>query len=98
MNRKREAELAQLRKDFDAQTEDHEKTVADFRKKHAAAMGEMEEQVATLQKAKSKLEKERQTLTSESGDLSSQVDDLQKAKVWKIAHCFTITMTPVWNL
>ena len=81
MNRKREAELTQLRKDFDTQTEEHEKTVADFRKKQAAAIGEMEEQVATLQKSKSKLEKERQALTAENGDLSSQLDDVQKAKV-----------------
>lgn len=81
MNRKREAELSQVHKDLEAQAEDHEKTVSDLRKKHTAAVGELEEQVATLQKAKSKLEKDRQELTSETGDLSSQVDDLQKSKV-----------------
>ena len=89
MNRKREAELSQVHKDLEAQTEDHDKTVSDMRKKHTAAVGELEEQVATLQKAKAKLEKDRQELTSETGDLSSQVDDLQKAKVrdtWLLWH------------
>ena len=81
MNRKRESELSQVHKDLEAQAEDHEKTVSDMRKKHAVAVGELEEQVATLQKAKTKLEKDRHELTSETGDLSSQVDDLQKAKV-----------------
>ena len=92
MNRKREAELSQVHKDIEVQAEDHDKTVSDMRKKHAVAVGELEEQVATLQKAKAKLEKDRQELTSESGDLSSQVDDLQKAKVrdtWLLWHSGT---------
>ena len=54
LNRKRENELAQLRKDFDLQTEDNEKTVADLRKKHAATVTELEEKVDNLQKAKAK--------------------------------------------
>ena len=44
-------------------------------------VGELEEQLATLQKSKQKLEKERHTLTAETGDLNSHVEALQKAKV-----------------
>ena len=81
MNRKREAELNQLRSDMDTQNEEHEKTVADLKKKHVNAIGELEEQVETLQKSKSKLEKDVHRLTAETGDLGGQVDDIQKAKV-----------------
>lgn len=54
LNRKRENELTQIRKDFDAQNEENERTVADLRKKHAAAVTELEEKVDSLQKAKAK--------------------------------------------
>ena len=54
LNRKRENELTQMRKDFDTQMEDNEKTVADLRKKHATAVTELEEKVDSLQKAKAK--------------------------------------------
>ena len=81
LNRKRETELAQLRKDFETQAEEHDRSVAEMRKKQAHAVGELEEQVQTLQKGKSKAEKERQALTSEVADISGQLDDTQKAKV-----------------
>lgn len=81
MNRKREAELNQLRADMDAQNEEHEKNVADLKKKHANAVGELEEQVENLQKSKSKLEKDVHRLTAETGDMGGQLDDIQKAKV-----------------
>lgn len=54
LNRKRENELSLMRKDFETQAEDNEKTVADLRKKHAAAVTELEEKVDGLQKAKAK--------------------------------------------
>ena len=54
LNRKRENELTQMRKDFDVQAEENEKTVADLRKKHAAAVTELEEKVDNLQKTKAK--------------------------------------------
>lgn len=54
MNRKRENELTQLRKDYETQAEENEKTVADLRKKHTQAVTELEEKVDSLQKAKSR--------------------------------------------
>ena len=66
---------------MDAQSEEHEKAVADLKKKHANAIGELEEQVEGLQKSKSKLEKDVHRLSAESGDLGGQVEDMQKAKV-----------------
>lgn len=43
-----------MRKDFETQAEDNERSVADLRKKHAAVITELEEKVDSLQKAKSK--------------------------------------------
>ena len=81
INRKRETELNQLRSDMDTQNEEHEKSVADLKKKHANAIAELEEQVENLQKSKNKLEKDVHRLNAESGDLGGQLDDTQKAKV-----------------
>ena len=94
MNHKRESELTQLRKDFEAQAEDHERSVADLRKKHASSAGEFEEQIEMLQKGKSKSEKERQALTSEVAELSGQLEDVQKAKV-NIIDC---AIYQLWKL
>lgn len=81
MNRKREAELAQLRLDMTTQNEEHEKMVGDLRKKHNNAASDLEEQVAALQKSKSKYEKEAHRLNAEVIDTSGQLEDMQKAKV-----------------
>lgn len=81
MNRKREAELAQLRVDMTAQNEDHEKMVADLRKKQNHAIGELEEQVAVFQKSKSKLEKDVHRLNAELIDSNEQLEESQKLKV-----------------
>ena len=81
MNRKREAELAQLRVDMAAQSEDHDKMVNDMRKKQGLAVGELEEQVAALQKSKSKLEKDIHRMNAEIIDTSEQLEESQKLKV-----------------
>lgn len=83
MNRKREAELAQLRVEMTTQAEENEKTVADLRKKQANAVGELEEQVAALQKTKGKLEKDVHRVNAELMDASGQLEDSDKAKVSK---------------
>ena len=63
VNRKRENELTQLRKDFETQAEENEKTVADLRKKHTQAVTELEEKVDSLQKAKSRYMHMEQIMT-----------------------------------
>ncbi len=81
VNRKREAELNQLRVDITAQNDNHEKVVSDLRKKQAMAVSELEEQVAALQKSKSKLEKDVHHANAEIIDLNDQFEDTQKVKV-----------------
>jgi len=89
VNRKRENELTQLRKDFETQAEENEKTVSDLRKKHTQAVTELEEKVDSLQKAKSRYMSMENILThllilyhvicrleKERGALSSDHDEL----------------------
>ena len=45
LNKKREAELSQLRADFQAQSEENDRTVAELKKKHHGAVEELQEQV-----------------------------------------------------
>ena len=81
MNRKREAELAQLRVDMTAQNEEHERMVSDLRKKQTQAVGELEEQVTMIQKSKSKLEKDVHRLNGDLMDTTEQLEESQKLKV-----------------
>ena len=54
LNKKREAELAKLRRDLEEANLQHEATAAQLRKKHQDAVNEMGEQIDQLQKAKNK--------------------------------------------
>ncbi|CAM4808905.1 unnamed protein product [Rotaria magnacalcarata] len=80
MNKKREAELAKLRRDLEEANLQHEATAAQLRKKHQDAVTEMGEQIDQLQKLKNKLEKDKQTAKSAFDDLHSQLEHLQKGK------------------
>jgi myosin protein heavy chain len=54
VNKKREAELAKLRRDLEESNMNHENQLGALRKKHNDAVGEMGEQLDTLQKSKAK--------------------------------------------
>ena len=45
LNKKREAELIKMQGDAQAQSEEHERAVADMRKKHQQALSDLQEQV-----------------------------------------------------
>ena len=81
-NRKHEAELTQLRVNIATQEDEHEKMITDHRKRQANAIGELEEQMATLQKTKGKLEKDVHRVNAELMDTKSQLEDIEKTKVW----------------
>ena len=81
LNRKREAELTQLRVDMASQNEEHEKMVNDMRKKQNLAVNELEEQVAVVKKSKSKFEKDVQRLNAELADTRDQLEESMKLKV-----------------
>ena len=54
LNKKREAELAKLRRELEEANLQHELTVQQLKKKHQDAVVEMSEQIDQLQKSKNK--------------------------------------------
>ncbi|XP_069185681.1 myosin heavy chain, muscle isoform X34 [Procambarus clarkii] len=72
LNKKREAELAKLRRDLEESNIQHEGALVNLRKKHNDAVAEMSEQIDHLNKMKARLEKEK-------GQLQNQADDLKIA-------------------
>ena len=48
LSKKREAELQKMQADAQSQAEEHDRTVADLRKKHQQASNELQEQVHTF--------------------------------------------------
>ena len=56
LNRRREADLAKLRRDLEDANVQHEEASAHFRKKHQEAVAEMSQQIDSLQKSKNKFD------------------------------------------
>ncbi|KAL7670095.1 hypothetical protein ACOME3_005033 [Neoechinorhynchus agilis] len=81
LNKKRESELAKLRRDLDEANLQHEATTTQLRKKHQDAVNEMGEQIDQLSRMKSKLEKERADLKSKIEDLHTQYEHAIKGKL-----------------
>ena len=54
LNRKREAELAKLKEDLESSALQHEASLASLRQKHNAVIGDLADQIDTLNKAKAK--------------------------------------------
>nr|XP_045582189.1 myosin heavy chain, muscle-like isoform X2 [Procambarus clarkii] len=80
LNKKREAELAKLRRDLEETTIQHDSALNLLRKKHNDAVAEMSEQVDHLNKTKAKIEKEKNTLKREADDAKSAMDGLTRDK------------------
>ncbi|NXD41144.1 MYH7 protein, partial [Copsychus sechellarum] len=80
LNKKREAEFLKLRRDLEEATLQHEATAAALRKKHADSVGELGEQIDSLQRVKQKLEKEKSEMKMEIDDLSSNIEYITKNK------------------
>jgi len=74
LNKKREAELAKLRRDIEEQNIQNESTLASLRRRHNDAVNEMSEQIDQLNKLKAKSEKDRESSAAEVMDLRSGLD------------------------
>lgn len=81
VNKKREAELQRLKRDLEESLVQSEALAVSLRKRHNDAMGELSEQCEALQRARAKLEKDKQNLRMEVDELATSLDNLQKAKV-----------------
>ncbi|OWA54357.1 Myosin heavy chain, muscle [Hypsibius exemplaris] len=80
MNKKREAEMAKLRRDLEESNIQHETIVQSLRKKNADSVSELGDQVDQLNKVKAKLDKEKSQMKVELDDLQSTVDNAIKGK------------------
>jgi len=80
LNKKREAELAKLRRDLEESNIQHEAALASLRKKHNDAVAEMSEQIDHLNKMKARLEKDKESFKRESDDSKSAMDGLARDK------------------
>ena len=74
INKKREAELAKLRRDLEEANMNHENQLAALRKKHTDAVAELTDQLDQLNKAKQKLEKDKTQAVRDAEELASQLD------------------------
>ncbi|XP_069700208.1 myosin heavy chain, muscle isoform X14 [Periplaneta americana] len=80
LNKKREAELAKLRRDLEEANIQHEGTLANLRKKHNDAVAEMGEQIDQLNKLKAKAEHDRSSVYNELNNVRGAIDGLARDK------------------
>merc|ERR1712179_257366 len=81
LNKRREAEMAKLRRDSEESNLAHESTVSTWGKKQADQVTELSESVDNLQRVKQKLEKEKSEMKMEIDDLAGNVESVTKAKL-----------------
>jgi len=80
LNKKRESELAKLRRDLEESNIQHEANLLSLRKKHNDAVGEMAEQVDHLNKMKARIEKEKDGMKRDTDDARAASDTLSRDK------------------
>merc|ERR1712242_525134 len=80
LNKKREAEVGKLRKDLEEANIQHESVLMNLKKKHQDAIQEMSEQIDTLTKMKSKIEKDKGKIGAEASDARAATDEVARAK------------------
>ncbi|KAF8361131.1 unc-54 [Pristionchus pacificus] len=97
VNKKREAELAKLRRDLEEANLNHENQLGGLRKKHTDAVAELTDQLDQVQKQKAKAEKEKAQVQHEAEDLAAQLDAETSAKLnnEKLAKQFELQLSEI---
>ncbi|XP_023210290.1 myosin heavy chain, muscle-like isoform X18 [Centruroides sculpturatus] len=80
LNKRREAEMAKLRRDLEESNLQHEQILGNLRKKHNDVVAELSDQIDQMNKQKARLEKEKAQLKGELDDVRSSVDHVGKEK------------------
>jgi len=80
LNKKREMELAKLRRDLEECNIQHEAALASLRKKHNDAVAEMSEQIDHLNKMKARVEKDKEGLKRDADDARAASDAMAQDK------------------
>merc|ERR1719391_1279468 len=81
INRKREAEMAKLRKLLEDVHNESEQQIHTLRTKHQTSMMELQEQIERLSRDKEKVVKEKSVMKTEISELYAQIEILQSEKV-----------------
>merc|ERR1711962_1289973 len=81
INRKREAEMAKLRKLLEDVHTESEMQIHQLRTKHQTAMMELQEQIERMSREKEKVGKEKSVMKTEISELYAQIEILQNEKV-----------------
>merc|ERR1719204_938676 len=80
LNKKREAEVAKLRKDIEETNIQQESILGSLKRKHQDAIQEMTEQIDQLQKMKSKIDKDKSKIINETADARAATDEVMRAQ------------------
>lgn len=80
INRKRETEIAKLRKLLEDVHMESEQSIHDLRKKHQIAMMDLQEQMQSVSISKEKIVKEKSILQSEIAELIAKIEILSQEK------------------
>ncbi|MFH4977395.1 hypothetical protein AB6A40_004104 [Gnathostoma spinigerum] len=80
INKKREAQMAKLKRDLEESSMNHDIAIATMRKKHSDAVAELSDQLEELQKLKAKADKDRAQMQRELEDAHAQADAESRQK------------------
>merc|ERR1719384_1621039 len=80
LNKKRESEVAKLRKDVEECRIQHDATCVSMKKKQQDAVAEMSEQIDQLSKMKAKIEKDKNQIIAEIADVRAATDEVGRSK------------------
>merc|ERR1719369_1487264 len=80
LNKKRESEVAKLRKDLEECRIQHDATCVSMKKKQQDAVAEMSEQIDQLSKMKAKIEKDKSQIIAEVADVRAATDEVTRSK------------------
>merc|ERR1719297_195748 len=80
LNKKRDAEVAKLRKDVEEANIQREATTASMKKKQQEAVMEMNEQIEQLTKMKTKVEQDKIKIMAEIADVRAATDEVNRSK------------------
>merc|ERR1712158_353183 len=80
LNKKREAEVAKLRKDVEEANIPQESILSNLKRKQGDATAEMTEQIDALGKMKSKIEKDKVLIMNEIADARAATDEVMRAQ------------------
>ncbi|XP_063607359.1 myosin heavy chain, muscle-like isoform X2 [Penaeus indicus] len=81
INKKREGELAKVRRDIEESNLQHEAALATLRKKHNDTVAEMSEQIDYLNKMNARAEKDKEAMKRDANDAKSSIDSLTRDKM-----------------